>query len=1292
MAYIFDPIQGTFIDDKDKTLGNKLMITDLVDDLEPGPLKDEMLKDFDPDQETYEEYLQRKRLGDRPFLMADGGRVNLNTGSGLPLDPMDIDNKLQEVINAFKKLSPRSQNRIGFQRFFEIYAKENFATGGRVNFSEGLSPALKKLFYNTPTDRQLRYKGIMYLPTTNEFKVRKYQRGQPEKDVRFKVADYKNVDEAFKAAEKFKLETQTGPEAKKLRSEKARKLITDRNNLFAKNANEWTIDWLNRNAENYEINQVDKALKQLINDWKKSDLALNPGTTKSVFLTDPKGKKTGFPNVRTQSKNPNFLFTINDVPPLTNKQVSPRNHFTSLFYGQKLSENPELKRVMSDYLDYVVMNKKNQKINATKYADTLNNPLLSQVKNLLENNRLKGSGQDRFFSSQFDNYKKYKQKFRTDSYVRDVKKIEKTLGKKKIKEITGTDGILKFMNKERIALKKIFDYTPLNKLFKVKNINNSLAYSTEHVLGISNIAKMKNKKEMAKSLNMITGMTAKRNAQLGRQTFNTVRSRLINNIDTSKDPKIKKDNLDKLNKLIAENTDIKGKAGAIVNGKFKYNDSIFKQNQSQKKRFFNYFKEIYNIPEGRAEMLKQSTNNPQLAKIVSVLESNKKGGVYSFPAQLENIEVPNSVSRALNVAGKVVKAAGKATGIAEPAFALYNLSEAVDKGASVGQSAEYVVGKFFEDVVNLPGLAYGGAKYAKQKLSGEDAKFELPYEATFARDKLQTTIDQTDPEVIQARLAQRDFDTQILPSLAMVDDMEIPASKEEIDAAQDRFMEERGIDLSVLDNIDEEKTGLPPIIKSLVAPDQTFNQFLADGGRVGFSNGGAAGADESFAKELEYYFLNEDAELPQAQSFKETMNPIEILNDMIDPRNLPYYADVLLRSGVRVGEFAGRILPAAGRLASDLIRRPVFKVTGDGGNYVQDYDEVPETNIKGTGIFTEFLENITPTATEKAIGLESLIQTEEQKLKDRRSTIGPKVFADTFGLGLELTAPIFPGLKLLNAYAAAKKLPKDRVTEELLNKEIDQVLAQKGMTRREFLQMSGAGATVALAKMLGIVDFFPKAGKVSRAASKMAMDTQVTGMPAWFKDAVYAIEKKGILKSRGDIKGVEPDFFEMTLNTKAGNKKVLMSKNDNTGEITIDWTTNYYDTEIPVSITYRPGESGYQNLLSDPDFPQSVERYNVEVEAPEFEYKTVDVESMGPEDTSFDSAINLDIREEADAVVEALEELGLTLTKGQKKEAAENFRYYNEVELDEGSGANTQNPLDENDVFTLMDTIKRNQK
>jgi hypothetical protein len=54
----------------------------LVDDLEPGPLKDEMLKDFDPSQETYEEYLQRKNL-ERPFNMNQGGQVVIGKPGGL---------------------------------------------------------------------------------------------------------------------------------------------------------------------------------------------------------------------------------------------------------------------------------------------------------------------------------------------------------------------------------------------------------------------------------------------------------------------------------------------------------------------------------------------------------------------------------------------------------------------------------------------------------------------------------------------------------------------------------------------------------------------------------------------------------------------------------------------------------------------------------------------------------------------------------------------------------------------------------------------------------------------------------------------------------------------------------------------------------------------------------------------------------------------------------------------------------------------------------------------------------
>ena len=311
----------------------------------------------------------------------------------------------------------------------------------------------------------------------------------------------------------------------------------------------------------------------------------------------------------------------------------------------------------------------------------------------------------------------------------------------------------------------------------------------------------------------------------------------------------------------------------------------------------------------------------------------------------------------------------------------------------------------------------------------------------FADNYLDNVLKETPKEVLEARKAIKDFDTTVRSNMTMVDDIDIPASKAEIEAAKEKFMDERGVDLSVLDNLEEDKPELSPIIKSLVKPDETLKDFMANGGRAGFSNGGAAGADENFLKELEFYFTNEDAELPKMQTYKETMNPIEVLNDIIDPRNYPYYADVLARSGVRIGEFALRILPATGKLVADMIQKGPFKITGSGkNNYVQDYEDVLPSNIRGTGIFSEFLQNITPTSLEKKIGLDKLIKAEEQKQVERGSTAGPKVFADTLGLGAEVTAPIFPGLRLLRAYAANRNLPVNDTTQKLLVKEIDDVL------------------------------------------------------------------------------------------------------------------------------------------------------------------------------------------------------------------------------------------------------------
>jgi len=346
--------------------------------------------------------------------------------------------------------------------------------------------------------------------------------------------------------------------------------------------------------------------------------------------------------------------------------------------------------------------------------------------------------------------------------------------------------------------------------------------------------------------------------------------------------------------------------------------------------------------------------------------------------------------------------------------------------------------------------------------------------------------------------------------------------------------------------------------------------------RINFGNGGATGmSSDEFVKELEYYFTNPDADLPKATTFKETMNPIEILNDMIDPRNYPYYADRLAKTGIRIGEFGLRVLPAVGKLIGDVTTKPSVKIedkTGTG--YIQDYDQMPKSRkIKSTGIFSEFLDNLIGTemteGISKATGLDDLIKMEEQKMMDRRTTVGPKVLADTATLGIEFTAPIFPGLKLLKAYAKARKLPVDDTTKELLEKEIKNTLDKNGISRRDFMKTAGAGASLVIAKMLGFGDEFTKATKVVRPTIEQ---TATGGVPPYFFELVKKIKKSG--------RALEPEFDpRVENNMQLGD--YVMRENTSTGEISIqkvkEGGMNVGDevmegTISEETITYKPGE------------------------------------------------------------------------------------------------------------------------
>jgi hypothetical protein len=80
----------------------KEQVANLVDELTPGPLKDELTKDYDPSQESYEEYLQRKALGERPFNAQDGGRANLYAGGSLEKFGLQIKDLHLKGISADK--------------------------------------------------------------------------------------------------------------------------------------------------------------------------------------------------------------------------------------------------------------------------------------------------------------------------------------------------------------------------------------------------------------------------------------------------------------------------------------------------------------------------------------------------------------------------------------------------------------------------------------------------------------------------------------------------------------------------------------------------------------------------------------------------------------------------------------------------------------------------------------------------------------------------------------------------------------------------------------------------------------------------------------------------------------------------------------------------------------------------------------------------------------------------------------------------------------------------------------
>jgi hypothetical protein len=184
--------------------------------------------------------------------------------------------------------------------------------------------------------------------------------------------------------------------------------------------------------------------------------------------------------------------------------------------------------------------------------------------------------------------------------------------------------------------------------------------------------------------------------------------------------------------------------------------------------------------------------------------------------------VRQSMARVMEVGGKFLRGAGKAAVVLDPMFAAYDFSTAIDKGASGSDATEYMIKRFGEGVLNLPGLAIGGVDYLKDKALGKETKFETPYELTFARDALEKNLAAMPKSQKLRNIANRDFDVGIGANMSMVDYMDLPASRDEIEKARQKYLKSQmgpyykyGIE-SMVEEEPEEKPLQPQGLYSII--------------------------------------------------------------------------------------------------------------------------------------------------------------------------------------------------------------------------------------------------------------------------------------------------------------------------------------------------------------------------------------------------------------------------------------------------------------------------------------------
>jgi len=183
---------------------------------------------------------------------------------------------------------------------------------------------------------------------------------------------------------------------------------------------------------------------------------------------------------------------------------------------------------------------------------------------------------------------------------------------------------------------------------------------------------------------------------------------------------------------------------------------------------------------------------------------------------------------------------------------------------------------------------------------------------------------------------------------------------------------------------------------------------------------------------------------------------LQDLGNMVDVRNIPYYANKATEGVVNAAESLAKLPLAAGELGSQLL-----------------------TQKPNKKMFTDALENITPGSWADAIGLSELTTRQEEKMSPAVKTAGSQI-----GLTGEMFVPVGGafglGNKIIkNASSKIGPFKKGKTLEQV----IDETLTARGEGRRDFIKVVATGGLLVALKSLGL-------GGITKA-TKMVDDIKV---------------------------------------------------------------------------------------------------------------------------------------------------------------------------------------------------------